>query len=129
MKFAIASQNGKTVTQHAGMTRRFTLMEVGPGGEPVETGRLKLPKEMAFHNFHENGPHPVDGVDVMIVGACGEGFMRRLAGRGIRVVQTGETDPVQAVRDYLRGTVKPPAAHTHGGHGHHGHRHGVQLGG
>ena len=127
MRFAIASQNRKTVTGHAGMTRRFILMETeGPWQEPREIGRLDLPKEMAFHNFQGEGPHPVDGAEVMIVGGCGAGFERRLARRGIQVVQTSEEDPVQAVKDFLAGEVKPPAPQEHGHahhHGHHDHPH------
>lgn len=124
MRFAIASQNRRTVTGHAGMTRRFLLLEAdAPGDEPREVGRLDLPREQAFHNFHGDGPHPVDGVDVMIVGSCGAGFEQRLARRGIRVVQTSEPDPAQAVRDFLAGTVKPPEPHEHGHHHHH-HHHG-----
>jgi hypothetical protein len=84
----------------------------------VETARIELPKELTFHELHGEGPHPLDGVEVLIVGGAGEGFTRRLAARGIRVVQTGETDPAKAVRDYPAGTLAPAPErgheHSHG---------------
>lgn len=139
MKIAVASQNFRTVTPHAGRTRRFLVYEVLPEGEPVEIDRLDLPKELAFHEFHGDGPHPLDAVDALIAGSAGPGFADRLAARGIAVAATTETDPVTAVKAYRAGTL-PPAPphrddhshdHDHGhdsGHGHgygHHHRHGT----
>ena len=121
-KIAVASQNFRTVTGHAGKTRRFLIYQVEPGEEPQEVERMDLPKEMAFHEFHDSGAHPLDGVQTLIVGSCGAGFVRRLADRGVAVVVTAETDPARAIRDYLAGTLKPPAPSTdsrhRGGTGH-----------
>lgn len=108
MKIAITSQNFRTVTGHAGKTRRFLVYEAGPGQEPVEADRLDLPKEMAFHEFRGEGPHPVDGVDVIVTAGCGAGFSKRLAARGIRVLVTGETDPVAAARAVAQDKPLPP---------------------
>jgi single-strand selective monofunctional uracil DNA glycosylase len=113
MKIAVGSQNRKSVTGHAGRTRRFAVWHVDPGAEPVQGEWIELPKELAFHEFHGEGPHPIDGVDVLIVGGAGPGFVRRLAARGVRVVQTSESDPAKAVRDYLAGTLAPAAEHQH----------------
>lgn len=114
MKIAITSQNFRTITGHAGKTRRFLVYEAGPGQEPVEVERLDLPKEMAFHAFRGDGPHPVDGADVVVTAGCGAGFPKRLAARGIRVVVTGETDPVAAARAVAHGEpLPPPQAHEH----------------
>jgi predicted Fe-Mo cluster-binding NifX family protein len=70
-------------------------------------------------------------MDAVITGSAGDGFVRRLGARGIEVVLTGETDPLQAVRDYVAGVVKPPLPHEHDhGHGHahaHGHAHDEAL--
>jgi predicted Fe-Mo cluster-binding NifX family protein len=115
-KIAVASQNFRTVTGHAGKTRRFLVYRVEPGDEPEEIDRLDLPKEMSFHELHDASPHPLDGVQVLIVGSCGEGFVRRLARRGIEVVATAETDPLRAIRDYLAGTLKPPQPQVQGPH-------------
>ncbi|WP_029009181.1 NifB/NifX family molybdenum-iron cluster-binding protein [Azospirillum halopraeferens] len=121
MKFAVASQNFRTITAHAGKTRRFVLYDAEPGTPPVETGRLDLPKEMAFHGF-AGGPHPLDAVDVVIAGSAGPGFVARLRERGVVTVATAETDPLTAVAAYLDGTLPPPDPHDGHGHGHsHGH--------
>lgn len=116
LRVAVGSQNRKTVTGHAGRTRRFAVWEVGTDGEPVQARWIELPKELSLHEFHGEGPHPLDAVDVLIVGGAGPGFVRRLAARGVKVVQTSETDPARAVRDYLAGTLAP-APETDHGHG------------
>jgi predicted Fe-Mo cluster-binding NifX family protein len=113
MKIAITSQNFRTVTGHAGKTRRFLVYEAD--GENVrEVGRLDLPKEQSFHELHGDAPHPIDGVDVLVTGGCGENFVARMARRGIRVVATGETDPLTAATLVSTGRPLPPAApHDH----------------
>lgn len=116
MKFAVTSQNFRTVTGHAGMTRRFLVFQASVPDEVAEVTRLDLPKEMAFHEF-AGGAHPIDGVDVLLTGSAGEGFHRKMAARGIRVVVTGQADPVQAVREVLAGRTTPPAPHEHGHEG------------
>lgn len=117
MRIAVTSQNFKTVTGHAGKTRRFLIYEAQPGTEPAQVGRLDLPREMSFHEF-AGGPHPVDGADALLTGSAGDGFVRKMAERRIRVVVTGETDPLQAVKDLLQGIVVPPVPHEHDPAGH-----------
>ncbi|MDZ7590053.1 MAG: NifB/NifX family molybdenum-iron cluster-binding protein [Rubrivivax sp.] len=124
MRIAVSSQNFRTVTGHAGKCRRFIVYDVRADGVPAEAGRLDLPLEQSFHAF-AGGPHPLDGVDALLTGGAGEGLVRKLALRGVRVVVTGETDPLQAVADLAAGRVKPPALgdESHG-HGHaHEHKH------
>lgn len=141
MKIAVTSQNFRTITPHAGGTRRFLVYEATEGGEPVEVDRLDLPKELSMHEFHADGPHPLDAVDVIIAGSFGEGFATRIAARGIVAVATDLTDPIEAVKEYLarlQSGGEPPAGMACGcghGHGHryrhahaHGHRHGAEYG-
>lgn len=114
MKIAITSQNFRTVTGHAGKTRRFLVFEADAAAEPKEVERIDLPMGMAFHDFRGEGAHPVDVADVLITGGCGAGFMHRMAARGIRVVATAETDPLKAARAVARGEpLPPPAPHSH----------------
>jgi predicted Fe-Mo cluster-binding NifX family protein len=125
MKIAVTSQNFRTVTGHGGKSRRFLIYDAQPGTPPTEVDRLDLPIEQSFHEF-SGGSHPVDGVDALVTGSAGSGFIRKLAERGIRVVVTGETDPVKAVDDVLAGHITPPAPHDCDHHEHqhqHGHRH------
>lgn len=114
MKIAVTSQNFRTITQHAGKTRRFLIYEAGPGQEPVETARLDLPSGQTFHDLPDRAPHPIDGVDVLICGSAGNRFLARMAERSIKAVVTSETDPVAAVKAYCAGTLKQ-------GEGHDGH--------
>lgn len=116
MKFAVTSQDFRTVTGHAGMTRRFLVYQASVPDEVAEVTRLDLPKELAFHGF-AGGPHPIDGVDVLLTASAGEGFHRKMAARGIRVVVTGQEDPLLAVREVLAGRTTPPVPHGHGGCG------------
>lgn len=124
MKIAITSQNFRTITGHAGKTRRFLVFEAEQGIEPVEVERIDLPMDLAFHEFRGEGDHPVDVAEVVITGSAGPGFIQRLAARGIRVFVTSETDPRRAIRALFEGTLPPPAPHeqcqcgSHGGHGH-----------
>ncbi|RAI33151.1 NifB/NifX family molybdenum-iron cluster-binding protein [Rhodoplanes serenus] len=132
MRIAVASQNFRTVTGHAGRTRRFLVFEAEQGVAPREVDRLDLPKELAMHEFHGSGPHPLDVVQALIAGSAGPGFIRRMAGRGITAVATSETDPVAAVTHLLAGTLPaaPPHDHDCNDHGHpHHHHHDDEDGG
>jgi len=101
MRIAVTSQNYKTVTGHAGKTRKFLVYEAGARGELKEVERLKLPKEMSMHETPVDAPHPLDHMDIVITQSCGEGFPRKLARRGIRVVVSEISNPVQAVKAVL----------------------------
>lgn len=124
MRIAVTSQNFRSVTSHAGRARRFLVVETSPEprGEPR---RMELTQEYAFHGYDDGKPHPLDGVEVLLTGSAGDGLTRRLARRGIRVVCTAETNPNQAVEDFLKGCLKPAAPHDHGACGDHhdGHEH------
>jgi predicted Fe-Mo cluster-binding NifX family protein len=123
MRVAVTSQNFRTVTGHAGKARRFIVFEAGADRPPREAERLDLDIDMAIHGFDPRARHPLDGMDVLVTGGCGEGFKRHMAARGVRVVVTAETDPARAVADLLAGRVKVPASncgdepHDHGDQG------------
>jgi len=122
MIVAVASQNFTTVTQHAGKTRRFLLFEA-VAGQPVRpAGRLDLPEGQAIHDFASDAPHPLDQARAVIAGSAGDGFVRRMATRGIDTILTQETDPLKAVEQYLAGTIgatDPESAGPCGCHGDH----------
>jgi predicted Fe-Mo cluster-binding NifX family protein len=138
MKIAVTTQNFRTVTGHAGRARRFLIFDVQAGAEPALVARLDLPRELAMHDFHGDGPHPIDDVDVLLSQGFGDGFAQRMARRGILTIATDQTDPVAAVHAYLAqlGTEqRAPASqatcacghgvgrerHGHGPHHHHHH--------
>lgn len=118
MKIAVTSQNFRTVTGHAGKTRRFIVFDASLPCDPEETGRLDLPKELAMHEF-TGGHHPLDDMDVILTASAGEGFIRKLSHRGVKVVVTGASDPRQAVRDFLFGQFAPPGEAADGHPQHH----------
>ena len=111
IRIAVASQDFRSVTGHAGRSRRFLVFEAQRGAAPREIDRLELPKELALREFSGSGPHPLDAVDVVIVGSAKPGFVGRMAARGVTTVTTSESDPVSAVRMYLDGTLPPETAH------------------
>lgn len=125
MRIAVTSQNFRSITGHAGRTRRFLVFDVDSFASVSEINRLDLPKELAMHGFDDSQPHPLDGMDVLITGGAGDGFVRRLARRGVRVVATSETDPETAVHAFLAGCLREARPqlmhdHAHGEHGGHG---------
>lgn len=76
MKVAVASQDFRTVTGHAGKAHRFIVFDAGTGGGVTEVGRLDLAPRMAFHHF-VGGPHPIDGVEVLLTAGSGDGFIAK----------------------------------------------------
>jgi len=115
MKIGVTSQNYRTITGHAGKTRRFLIYTPDDKGALVETDRLNLPKEMSMHEFR-GASHPLDELDVLITGGAGEGFVRRMAAKGVQVIATSETDPLRAVSSVLSGDNLPAAEpHSHQG--------------
>ena len=113
MRIGITSQNFRTITGHAGKTRRFLIFEAAEGADPREVERLDLPKEMSLHEYHGD-EHPVYGLDAVITASCGAGFVRRLSGHGVRVFATSESDPATAAAAVAAGRPLPPAeTHEH----------------
>ena len=103
MKIGITSQNFRTITGHAGKTRRFLIYTVDPETKKIaEPERLDLPKEMSLHAYNSPEPHPVEQLDVLITAGCGEGFRQRMARHNVHVVVTTETDPETAVRSFMQ---------------------------
>ncbi len=123
MKIAVASQNRKTVTGHAGKCRRFWIYDIASGRAGARV-LLELPREQSLHAGGHDAPHPLDGVDALICAGLGEGLLARLRRRGIHAVATPESDPDRAVAAWLAGTLEELPAHAQGhdhahGHGHH----------
>lgn len=134
MKIAVASQNRRTIMEHAGRCRNFWIYETEQD-KVVRKELLELPKEQSFHDSSPHASHPLDEVQVLIAGGMGHGLSHRLTHKGIVGVVTPETDPDRAVAAYLDGSlaVLPPGSHDHDhdhDHGHdHGHGHGHGHGG
>ena len=76
-------------------------------GRIVKRAELDLPKEMSIHEHPCQAAHPIDGLDVLITGSCGDGFLTKLAERGIKVILTSETDPQTAIAAVVSGASLP----------------------
>lgn len=123
MKIAIASQNRREITEHAGKCRKFWIYEISDNQIGKKT-LLELPKEQSFHDSSPHDPHPLDNVQVLIAGSMGIGLQRRLGNQGIEAIVTSETEPDKAVTDYLEGTLEQLSPHHHSSS--HEHLHGKE---
>lgn len=124
MRIAVTSQNYRTITGHAGKTRRFLILEADGRSEPIEIDRLDLPPNMSMHDY-QGDDHPLFelGLDVVITQSAGRGFIQRLSHHGIQVHATSLTDPRDAANTLAAGHPLPAAPpHEH----EHAHEH-VQL--
>ncbi len=121
MKVAVASQNQKTISAHAGKTSRFFIYTVNEEDNLITgTELINLDKDDILHNrFHEStnpwAPHPIYDVDIVITGGAGPGFVNRLATQDTKVIITSETNPDEAVKLLLAGTLpqRAPEHHHH----------------
>jgi predicted Fe-Mo cluster-binding NifX family protein len=119
MRIAVTSQNFRSITGHAGKSRRFIIYEVVTGSQPTELERLDLPKEMSLHEYHGDD-HPLFGLGLgaILTGGAGDRFNQRMARQGIQVLTTGETDIEVALTALAAGQPLPPAAPHEHEHGH-----------
>jgi predicted Fe-Mo cluster-binding NifX family protein len=108
MRIAVTSQNFRTITGHAGKTRRFLIYEADPAGEARELDRVDLPMGMSMHDDHRDD-HPLFqlGLDALVTQGAGQGFVARMARAGISVHRTSLADPVAAVRALAKGEPLP----------------------
>ncbi|MEJ2423221.1 MAG: NifB/NifX family molybdenum-iron cluster-binding protein [Candidatus Thiodiazotropha sp.] len=124
MKIAVTSQNFRTITAHAGKSRRFLTYETNAQGELVELTRIDLPKELSIHEY-KGLTHPLFEFDILVSASAGQGFINRLAQQGVQVICTSETDPRTAAQAIAEGKPLPaPEPHDHT---HHHHHHGAPV--
>lgn len=111
MRIAISSQNRRSISAHAGKTRRFLIYDLAPGAVATEVEQLDLPAGMTVHEYHGDD-HPLyrRGLDAIVTGGAGERFIERMARQGIRVIATSETDIPTVLAALGAGGELPPAA-------------------
>jgi len=122
---AVAVTEEGQISNHAGRSACWQVFDVWPErAEPVLIYRLALEEPSVLHTWHTQAypeRHPLHAVDVAIVMTAGEGVIRRLGERGVKLVTTSELDPLQAVKAYLKDALPegpPHDEHTCGGEGH-----------
>ena len=105
MSIAVASQDKRHITGHAGRCRKFLIYKVD-NAQILSKDLLEFPEELSFHQSSPNDPHPLDEMAVLINGGMGQGLARRLANKGIMSVITTRKDPDSAVMDFLNGSLR-----------------------
>ena len=110
MKIAIATKDFTAVSGHAGQTRQWLLYDLSSHRASQllpAPHRIDLDKDQVLHVFEDNGPHPLDGVDIVVAASAGDGFIRHMKKRGAEVLLTGESDPALAITRILAGEALP----------------------
>ena len=102
MKIALASQNRRTLTAHAGKCRHFFIHDTAGSAAPAS---VNLAPGELLHNWSGEGPHPLDGVDVLIAATIGTGVAVKLTKRGMRVLATPERDLQRVVQRLLDNSL------------------------
>lgn len=65
MKIAVTSQDRKTITGHAGKCRKFWIYEIDDK-TILKKSLLELTLDQSLHASQGAGPHPLDGINVLI---------------------------------------------------------------
>lgn len=110
MKIAIATKNFTAVSGHAGQTRQWLVYDMSrhTAGQLLPAPHfVELTKEQILHSCDDKAPHPLDGVDIVVAGSAGDGFIRHMKRRGTEVLLTGETDPAEAITRIVAGEALP----------------------
>ncbi|TBW32287.1 hypothetical protein EYW49_22300 [Siculibacillus lacustris] len=106
MKIAFPTRDGSTVAGHAGKASSwlvYDLAELAPGAALPAPARVELARDEVIHHFHDDRPHPLDGVALVVTASAGDGFIRHMKTRGSEVLLTGETDPAAALAKLAAG--------------------------
>ncbi len=102
MKIAIASQNRRSLTAHAGKCRHFFVVDTAAGGEPRS---VNLSPAESLAVWSGEGAHPLADVDVLVAATLGSGVAAKLARRGVRAIATPEREPARIVAGLLDGSL------------------------
>lgn len=113
LRIAVASRDGKTVAGHVGKCRDWIVFEAREDSNTSmsvvnEVERITLPKELVFHHYADDQPHPLANCAAIIGASAGDSFISKMNRRGIDAVMTAETDPAAAALAYLRKNVVAP---------------------
>lgn len=102
MKIALASQNRRSLTAHAGKCRHFFVFDTETGGAPVS---VNLSPAQVLHNWTGEGAHPLDGVNTLIAASVGTGVAVKLTRRGLRVLASSERDLLRVLERLADGSL------------------------
>ena len=115
---AVASQNKKTIFEHAEKCRNF-LMYTIDDNMVVEKKILELSEEETLHNlFHKeisknSFASSLFDIDILLTRGIGGGAIQKLAMRNIACYRIEETDPDTAIKELINGTLEAMAPISH----------------
>ena len=105
MKIAVATKNDwSQVAGHAGRAHDWLVFDCPPLPAPQ---RVLLTDAQLPHNFKDNGPHPLHGVEIVVAASAGDGYIRHMQKWGTQVLLTGETVPLHALQKIIAGVALP----------------------
>ena len=124
------NKNGDTIAEHAGHGVYFKIYEIDQEEGLVGSKMIKVDKEHTLHNLlHAPGINPQDyevlRSQIILTGSIGMGAINKLYQMGIRAFIIEETNPDEAIKQLIAGTLKAvdpsTVEHTHHHeHGEHG---------
>lgn len=96
---AVASQNRRTVTNHAGRCRRFQVFDASG----TQMSDIELRPDQVLQAAQIGPDHPLAGIEVLIASSMGAGLVRRLRRAGTICYLSNADTPAAAVADLLAG--------------------------
>ena len=102
---ALTTQNRRTITNHAGRCRRFTLARVESGEVQLPLELVELEIEQTLKQNHEGLPAALQGIDVLITAGAGQGMAQRLKTLGVQLCITPVQDPLEAAQAWAQGRL------------------------
>lgn len=108
---AVASQNKRTIFDHAGKCRNF-LMYTIDDNVVVDKNLLEISKEETLHNLLHNEitnnsfASSLFDVDILLTRGIGEGAIQKLAMQNVVCYKIEETDPDTAINKLINGTLE-----------------------
>jgi predicted Fe-Mo cluster-binding NifX family protein len=108
MKIAVPTRDRTHVAGHAGKARSWLVYDLAGlrSGDPLPAPvAVDLAADEVFHHFADDRPHPLDGVEIVVAGSAGDGFVRHMKKRGAEVVLTGESEAATAVAKLVAGEM------------------------
>ena len=99
MKIAVAAKdNWAQVAGHAGQARHWLVFDCQPGAPLPEPVRVELAREQLPHHFKDEGPHPLHGVEILVAGSAGDGYVRHMDKWGAQVADRRDPSKVNEER-------------------------------
>lgn len=102
MKIALASQNRRSLTAHAGKCRHFFIVDTTT---PGMARSVELSPSQVLHVWSGEGAHPLEGIELLLAASIGTGVVEKLSRRGIRALATPERELSRVVEKLVDGSL------------------------